>query len=100
MQKKAKKAVDILNGRQFDAHYAENAEEARKLVETMLPDGAQIAVGGSVTLQETGIMELIKNGKYDFIDRFNNTSWEEELHKYRLGFLSDVFITGTNAVKA
>ena len=73
LQKKAKKAVDILNGRQFDAHYAENAEEARKLVETMLPDGAQIAVGGSVTLQETGIMELIKNGKYDFIDRFNNT---------------------------
>ena len=64
----------------------------------MLPDGAQIAVGGSVTLQETGIMELIKNGKYDFIDRFNNTSWEEELHKYRLEFLSDVFITGTNAV--
>ena len=98
LQKKAKKAVDILNGSQFDAHYAENAEEARKLVETMLPDGAQIAVGGSVTLQETGIMELIKNGKYDFIDRFNNTSWEEELHKYRLGFLSDVFITGTNAV--
>ena len=41
--KKAKKAVDILNGRQFDAHYAENVEEARKLVETMLPDGAQIA---------------------------------------------------------
>ena len=32
LQKKAKKAVDILNGRQFDAHYAENAEEARKLV--------------------------------------------------------------------
>ena len=55
MQKKAKKAVDILNGRQFDAHYAENVEEARKLVETMLPDGAQIAVGDSVTLQETPI---------------------------------------------
>lgn len=70
MVKKAKKAVDILNGRQFDAHYEENVEEARKLVETMLPDGAQIAVGGSVTLQETGIMELIKNGKYDFIRPF------------------------------
>lgn len=71
MQKKAKKAVDILNGRQFDAHYAENAEEARKLVETMLPDGAQIAVGGSVTLQETGIKDLLKTVNMTFIDRFN-----------------------------
>ncbi len=98
LQKKAKSVVEVLNKRQFDAHYAENAQDACNLVEEMLSDGTQIAVGGSVTLQETGIMELIKSGKYDFIDRFNNTSWEEELHKYRLGFLSDVFITGTNAI--
>ncbi len=98
LQKKAKAAVEVLNKHQFDAHYAKNAQDACNLVKEMLSDGTQIAVGGSVTLQETGIMELIKSGKYDFIDRFNNTSWEEELNKYRLGFLSDVFITGTNAI--
>lgn len=98
LMKKAKDAVEVLNSRKFDAHYADNADEARRLVEEMLPEGAQIAVGGSVTLQETGIMELIRSPKYNFIDRFNNESWEEELHKYRLGFLSDVFVTGSNAV--
>lgn len=98
LQKKARAAVEVLNSRKFDARYAENAEEALRLVEEMLPEGAQIAVGGSVTLQETGIMELIRSDKYKFIDRFNNESWEEELHKYRLGFLSDVFVTGTNAI--
>lgn len=98
LEQKAKDTVEVLNSRKFDAHYVENADEARKLVEEMLPEGAQIAVGGSVTLQETGIMELVRNPKYNFIDRFNNESWEEELHKYRLGFLSDVFVTGSNAV--
>ena len=98
LQKKAKAAVDVLNSRRFDALYVENKEEARNAVEKMLSEGDKIAVGGSVTLQETGIMELVRDGKYNFIDRFNNSSWEEELHKYRLGFLSDVFITGTNAV--
>lgn len=98
IRQKAMDAVEVLNSRRFDAHYADTASDALELVREMLPEGAQIAVGGSVTLQETGIMELIRSDKYQFIDRFNNSSWEEELHKYRLGFLSDYFITGTNAV--
>lgn len=98
LQKKAQAAVEVLNKCCFDAHYADNSEEAKRMVEEMLPEGAEIAVGGSVTLQETGIMDLIRNEKYRFIDRFNNESWEEELHKYRLGFLSDYFVTSTNAI--
>lgn len=95
---RAKDAVEVLNKRKFDAHYADTAEDAKKMVEKMLPEGAEIAVGGSVTLQKTGILDLIKSPKYKFIDRFTNKSWEEELHKYRLGFLSDVFVTGSNAI--
>ena len=53
LEKKAQAVVEVLNKRKFDAHYAENAEAAYKLVEEMLPEGAEIAVGGSVTLQET-----------------------------------------------
>ncbi|MGN0162261.1 MAG: lactate utilization protein [Candidatus Ornithomonoglobus sp.] len=98
LQKNAQDAVDILNKHKFDAHYAENKEEAKSIVEKLLPIGAEIAVGGSVTLQETGIMDLIRNPKYKFIDRFNNSSWDEELHKYRLGFLADVFVSSSNAV--
>lgn len=98
LQCKAKEAVEVLNSRCFDAHYAENAEEAKQIVKDLIPDGTEIAVGGSVTLQETGIMDLVRSPEYRFIDRFNSKSWEEELHKYRLGFLSDVFVTGTNAV--
>lgn len=98
LQRRATDAVEVLNSRKFDAHYAENAEEAKKIVEQLIPEGSEIAVGGSVTLQETGVMELVRDPKYRFIDRFNCESWDEELHKYRLGFLSDVFVTGSNAV--
>ena len=58
-----------MNKRKFDAHYADTAEDAKKMVEKMLPEGAEIAVGGSVTLQKTGILDLIKSPKYKFIDR-------------------------------
>ena len=73
---RAKDAVEVLNKRKFDAHYADTAEDAKKMVEKMLPEGAEIAVGGSVTLQKTVILDLIKSPKYKFIDRFTNKSWE------------------------
>ena len=98
LTRKAMDAVKVLNDRKFDAHFADTAEDALALVESMIPEGSEIAVGGSVTLQETGIMELVRSPKYKFIDRFNNSSWEEELHKYRLGYFSDVFVTGSNAI--
>ncbi|MDO5396976.1 MAG: lactate utilization protein [bacterium] len=97
-ERKAHDAVEVLNRCKFDAHYADNAAEAKEIVKSLIPKGSEIAVGGSVTLQETGIMDLIRSDDYKFIDRFNNKSWDEELHKYRLGYMSDVFITSSNAV--
>ena len=98
LQCKARDAVKVLNERKFDARYAETAADALRITKELIPEVSEIAVSGSVTLQETGIMDLVRSPEYKFIDRFNNSSWEEELHKYRLGFLSDVFVTGTNAV--
>lgn len=98
-ENKAHEIVDILNSHMFDARYAQSKEEAKKLVEELLPEGAKVAVGGSVTLQETGIFpDVIKSGKYNFVDRYNATSYENMLDLYREGLLSDVFVTSVNAV--
>lgn len=94
----AKEMVEILKKKDFDAVYADNAAEAKKIVADMLPEGASIAVGGSVTLSETGIMDEITSGKYKFIDRFNTPSFEDMLDRYRDGFTADYFVTSSNAV--
>lgn len=94
----AKEIVDILNAKKFDAVYAEDVETAKKIVMDKIPEGSTIAVGGSVTLNETGIMDEIRSDKYKFIDRFNTPSFEAMLEKYREGLTSDVFVTSVNAV--
>ena len=99
MEKNAKEIVEILNDAQFDAHYAQDVEEAKKIMKTLIPEGASIAVGGSVTLNETGIMEeIVRSPKYNFIDRFAATSYENMLELYREGLTSDVFISSVNAI--
>lgn len=98
-ENKAHEIVDILNGHMFDAKYAENVDAAKKMVEDLIPEGASIAVGGSVTLNETGIMsDIVRSPKYNFIDRFNAGSFENMLELYRQGQHSDVFVTSVNAV--
>ncbi len=96
---KAKEIVDILNDHSFDAIYAQTVADAKKVLTEKLPEGATIAVGGSVTLNSTGIMdEIIRNPKYNFIDRFHADSYEHMLDLYREGLTSDVFVSSVNAI--
>lgn len=95
---KIKELIEVLKSRSFDAVYAADKDEARRIVMDMIPEGSTIAVGGSVTLNETGILDEIRSPKYKFIDRYNTKSFEEMLDKYREGYTADVFVSSTNAV--
>ena len=65
----AKETVALLNTYAFDAIYAETVDKAKEIIRGLIPEGAKIAVGGSVTLNETGVMEeIIRDPKYNFID--------------------------------
>ena len=58
-----------LEENQMTAYYAPTLEDARKLVEELLPKGCTVACGGSMTLSEAGIMDLLRSGDYEFYDR-------------------------------
>ena len=47
-----------------------------------------------MTLRETGVWDLMKNGPYEFLDR--ETMPQEEV--YRKTFSADVFLTSANAI--
>ena len=79
---KIKELIEVLKKRDFNAVMAEDKEDAKRIVMDMIPEGSVIAVGGSVTLNETGILDEIRSDKYKFIDRYNVASYEEMLDKY------------------
>jgi len=47
----AKEMVDVLNKKGYLSYYAEDKEEAKKKILSLIPEGASISVGGSETLQ-------------------------------------------------
>ena len=97
-ERRIRDLMKVLEENKFNAVYAENVDEARRIVMDMIPEGSTIAVGGSVTLNETGILAEIQKPEYKFIDRYHTNSFEEMLDKYREGYYADVMVSSTNAI--
>jgi L-lactate utilization protein LutB len=94
----AKKLVEVLNAKHFNAQYAETADAAREAALALIPAGATVGVGGSETLAETGVLAALQSGKYKFIDRYHCKDWDDTLDKYRQALLADAFVSSVNAV--
>lgn len=94
----AEEMTEILRKKSYDAFYAENVAEARSKILQLIPEGASVGLGGSMTIKALDILDMFRQGNYRLIDRYQPMSWEEELGKYREAQHADVFLTGTNAV--
>ncbi|MFH2065987.1 MAG: lactate utilization protein [Pseudomonadota bacterium] len=93
----------VLEANRFDAHVAENSSEAKRIVlEELIPaiSPRTVSWGGSMTFTETGIYESVcQNRNISILDTFDKTiSAEQALERRRQALLTDLFITGTNAV--
>lgn len=94
----AREIVDVLNRKKYNAVYAENLQEARKMVLDMIPEGSSIALGGSVTLNEMDIIDTFRSDKYKLFDRYQKLPFPEIVEIMRQSLLADYLVTGTNAI--
>lgn len=90
--------IKNLEKRNMKGYYCETAADARNLVQSLLPKHAVVTNGGSETLVETGIMELIQSEDYQFLDRKSANTPEESRALYGQIVTSDYFLTSTNAI--
>ena len=93
-----RRVMDALEKNNMQAYYAPTCADAVKIAKELLQPGDVISCGGSVTLDETGVMDLMRCGDYEFLDRTAAKTPEEREKLYREVFSSDMFLTGTNAV--
>lgn len=93
---RAIRAVENLKKNKFDAHFVESVDQMKELVATMIPSGSSVAVGGSMTLFETGIIDWLRQQPITFYDRYNPDNDVQKM--FREAFSSDIFVTSTNAV--
>ena len=63
-----------------------------------MPENSSVSWGGSVSIEEAGLLERVKSGKYTLIDRDKAKTPEERAEIMRQGLTADIFLTSFNAV--
>ena len=71
-----------------------NKEEVTELVKKLLPKGCTVANGGSESLKQCGVIDLLKSGDYNFIDRAQSDPKEACIK----AFSADVYFCSSNAI--
>lgn len=99
MLKKVERTMKALEAHHFNPQFAKNRQEALHLVKSMLNEGDKVGVGGSVTLNEVGVIQELKSGKYNFIEtQAPNLNDEERCARYLECFMTDVYLSSSNAI--
>lgn len=97
-KKRGEQLVKNLQKRHFDACFCKDRSEALAHALSLIPEGSSVGWGGTVSAQELGLFEALRNGKYSLIDRDICKTPEERNEAMKKSLLADVFITGANAV--
>lgn len=92
------KVGENLKRNNMEYYYAETKEDVAEIVKGLLKKGDVITHGGSVSMMECGIKELISSRDYSYLDRSKATTPEEIKQVYRNAFSADVYITSANAI--
>ncbi len=74
----------------------DSAEEALDVIESLMNEGDTVTVGGSVTLFETGAIDMLRDGRYNFLDRYAPGADIQGI--YEAAFTSDVYLMSSNAI--
>ena len=99
--KKEKVAEILANNlmkKRHEAWVVRDKEEVIEKVKEIVPEGSTVAVGGSLTLADTGVLDLLRSGKYNFLDRYSAKTREEVEEIYRKSFWADYYLTSVNAL--
>ena len=91
----AQKVIKGLESRNMKGYYAESKEEALKLALELIPENSSVTMGGAMSAHEIGLVDALKEGNYNFIDR---DKAEDKRAAMLAAYDADYFLTSANAM--
>ena len=82
----------------LEGYYCATSAEAVEKALSLMPEGASVTWGGSMTLTECGLMDALKTANYEIIDRDTAKTPEEARVMYSKQVMADYYLMSTNAI--
>jgi L-lactate utilization protein LutB len=98
-RKKIERTMENLEKNNMEAFLVEDENELIEMMGKTITQGSTVSVGGSMTLFETGVIDFLRSGKFNFLDRYaDGLSPEDMKQLFRDSFSANFYFTSTNAV--
>lgn len=94
-EKQGKLLVKNLQSRHFEAYYCRTCAEALEKALSLIPEGSSVGWGGAMSAQQIGLMDALRSGNYNVIERDTAEDRDAAMHMH---LNADVFLTGANAI--
>lgn len=93
------KVVDALTANNIECIFVQKKEDALAKALAMIPEGSTVGLGGSVTVEQIGLLEKLRSGKYTLYDQYApGLDMPENMKRRKQGLTAQYFVTGTNAI--
>ena len=91
----AQKVIKGLGSRNMEAYYADSKEAALAKALELIPEKSSVTMGGCMSAREIGLVDALKQGDYNFIDRDN---YEDKREAMLMAYDADFFLSSANAM--
>lgn len=96
---KIETVIKNLERRNITGHYCETKEDAVELIKSLTDEGSEVSWGGSATLNEIGIKDVMKAGDYNVNDPMApSPDGVSAIELRRKSLTCDVFLSSLNAI--
>ena len=91
-EKKIEKTINNLKKNNINGYYVKDNDELINLIKDIAKEGEVVSVGGSMSLFESKVIELLRSGRYEFLDRYKKDLTQEDIKEiYRKSFCRYIF---------
>jgi len=97
--KKIERTIENFKKHNMNAYSVKDKISLINKISDILEDGNTVSVGGSMTLFETGVIDFLRSGKYNFLDRYEEGLTPKDIKNiFRKSFSADAYIVSSNAI--
>ena len=98
-EQKIIRTIEALEKNNMNGYLVEDEEALIDKIKEIVSEGSMVACGGSMSLFETGVIDHLRSGRYNFLDRYEENLTSADMKEiYRKTFYADTYFSSVNAI--
>ena len=96
---RVKRTIEELGKNNIEGHFVPTIAEIIPTLESMMESGSTVGLGGSASLEEAGVLDWLRGGRFKLLDRYAEGLTPEGVRTVFLeSFDADTYLASANAI--